>query len=74
MIFTYEIQGTDADSNVWKTQGVIVSDALFPEVLNLVQKDSFNKLTSGKAQYGNPGAGCNGPYRIIRIAVTRVDQ
>jgi hypothetical protein len=32
-------------------------------------RDPFHTITQGKAVFGQPGRGCNGPYEIRRVLI-----
>ena len=70
MRFIYTISGSAADGQTWETKGdVEVPAEHFPEVANIALAETFATLTQGKAVYGKPGVGCNGPYRIRRMVI-----
>jgi hypothetical protein len=68
--YTFQMEGTGAAGQTWKTSGVIIdehNDVL--AVFESAMQSSFNQLTSGKAVFGKPGVGCKGPYDIRRIVI-----
>ncbi len=74
--YLYDIAGTGANGQTWRTTGTVepVADSrtpVFTAALLLAQVQSFHQLTNGKAEYGQPGVGCNGPYTIVTFLVTR---
>lgn len=71
MRYTYEINGTGANEQTWKTTGTVEVESLgeFPNVPTLALKDSFLKLTHGNAIFGHPGVGCKGPYTVTRFLI-----
>jgi hypothetical protein len=69
-IYRYEISGTAADDQTWKTEGTITDTtndivSMFTGIL----RASFHQLTHGEAVFGKPGVGCNGPYDIRKIVI-----
>jgi len=70
--YTYTAEGTAAGGQTWKTSGTIHCD--FFNTLFHATRDSFDQLTQGKAVYGQPGVGCQGPYDVTRIVIERVKQ
>ena len=66
--FNYAIEGTAANNQTWKVSGstLLSQDGDFPFILNECLGWAFQELTNGKAEYGKPGVGCNGPYQITR--------
>ena len=70
MIYQYTLEGTGANGQTWSTTGTIENDpSEFGFILRQIMPDSFQQLTAGKAQYGQPGVGCKGPYSITRLEV-----
>lgn len=71
--YTYTMQGTANRGQSWTTHGEISTEQPgdFFGVLAEAQLDSFMQLTEGKAVFGKPGLGCDGPYQILRFLVER---
>ena len=72
MIRNYEwkIEGTAAGGQTWSVTGTTpVKPGDFPLVPSLAIEASFDALTQGRAVYGKPGEGCNGPYTITRLCI-----
>jgi hypothetical protein len=70
--FAYKVEGTDGNRNPYTVEGTVTSSfpLLSPELNNEVGRDSFQKLTQGKAVFGRPGeGGCRGPYTIDRLVI-----
>jgi hypothetical protein len=70
--YRYTVEGSGAGGNTFKTEGVITAE--FHDSFNTAMIETFNKLTNGRALYGNPGAGCSGPYDIHAITIAQVKQ
>jgi hypothetical protein len=70
--YAYQVRGTAADGQTWDVTGVVVTNGLgeFMDTPNLSMRDAFMKLTEGRAQYGKPGLGCRGPYRVTHLSIT----
>jgi hypothetical protein len=65
--FKFEMHGLAAEGRqTWKTEGVVEAAAMLAAP-NEALKASFEKLTEGRAEYGKPGVGCNGPYQITKM-------
>ena len=72
MKFTYQISGHARDGQTWEDKGTV--ETPFPDIMTVtesVMRESFKALTQGKAIYGNPGAGCRGPYTVTKIVIER---
>ena len=72
MKFPYQINGTCRDEHTWETKGTV--ETPFPDIMTVteaVMRESFKLLTQGKAIYGNPGAGCRGPYTVTKLTIER---
>jgi hypothetical protein len=64
----YEMHGMAASGRqTWKTEGMVIAPAIMaaPEI---ALRESFQKLTHGRAEFGKPGVACNGPYTITKMA------
>lgn len=70
----YTVEGTGANGQTWKCEGHVPMDIPDPECLTAVLRSSFNQLTGGKAIYGQPGVGCRGPYKFVRIELKTGEQ
>jgi len=66
--FRYTISGTGRNETNWSTEGTVTveNQGQFTEALRLAQHQSFQRLTEGTADYGQPGP-CGGPYRIEKF-------
>lgn len=72
-LFKYEMQGTAAGGQTWQTFGTVEAAALMAAP-NEALRESFNRLTAGRAVYGQPGAGCRGPYNITKLVIEACDE
>lgn len=70
--YTYSVKGTAAKGQTWVTSGVVTCD--FMEAFNEAMRESFKTLTDGKAVYGTPGLGCNGPYNVTSFLLQLRDN
>lgn len=71
MNYTYEIEGSGADGNAWKTTGEVSGTPDPISALETAMYQTFEALTNGKAVYGKPGVGCSGPYTIRRVVMEK---
>jgi hypothetical protein len=72
IIYRYTMQRTAADDQSWETETLVVSPADFGSIADLALRDTFQKLTNGKAVFGSPGVGCKGPYTITKLVVEKI--
>lgn len=70
--YKYVVSGTAIDGQTWEIRGKIECE--FIKLHALIMKDTFSKLTGGKAIFGKPGVGCEGPYEINRIFIEQYTQ
>ena len=68
--WVYEIHGTAARGQTWRVDGVI-DNCDFVNTFHVANLEAFKALTEGKAVYGSPGLGCNGPYKITRLVIDK---
>lgn len=68
-LYDYTVQGTAANNQTWIVKGIVECD--FSDAFNVAISHTFESLTQGLAQYGKPGVGCNGPYKVIRVLIKR---
>jgi hypothetical protein len=67
--FSYEVEGKDGAGQAFKVAGEVEAPGL-PDAVVEAQRQTYQGLTSGKTQYGQPGVGgCKGPYSMERIEV-----
>jgi hypothetical protein len=68
------MDGEAAAGQSWITNGTIElpNPGEFVRLSELALRDSFQKLTNGKAVYGKPGLGCTGPYKIRKLVLELV--
>jgi hypothetical protein len=73
MRYKYELYGTAAGTQTWKTEGTIETEGAgaFIDAPYRAIEQSFVKLTRGEAIFGYPGVGCSGPYIITRMMIER---
>jgi hypothetical protein len=70
--FRYEVIGTAARAQTWKASGYVKDpNNDLREVFEEVMQEAFMQLTKGKAVYGQPGVGCQGPYTFDKITIQR---
>lgn len=70
--YQFIIEGTGANGQTWTATGNIECE--FNEVFDLAMRDAFMQLTSGKAVYGKPGVGCNGPYDVTSVVIKQTER
>jgi hypothetical protein len=73
MKYKFEIGGTAQGAQTWSTSGVVQTPTAgaFHLVPHMVMEASFRQLTGGKAVFGNPGIGCDGPYAVTRMLIEK---
>jgi hypothetical protein len=69
--YQYHLEGGAAGEQTWSASGIIQIEKAgdFAEVPDRAIRETFLKLTTGKAVYGRPGVGCKGPYSIKRLVI-----
>lgn len=65
--YQYTVVGSAADNQTWMVKGEILCE--FHEAFDKAMRDCFQQLTQGKAIFGKPGLGCNGPYEVSYFGV-----
>lgn len=70
--YDYKIRGKSAEGTEWETSGRLRCP--LGDVLRQALVASFADLTNGRAQYGQPGVGCRGPYEIISLSFEKVEN
>ena len=75
-MWNYKMEGTAAGGQTWEVEGEVhVPDGTdFSMIAGHAMKAAFQQLTMGRARYGNPGIGCQGPYKINRFSTERAFQ
>ena len=68
--YKYELEGTGGNGQTWKTNGLI--ECPFDDILYCATLNTFEQLTEGKAVFGKPGVGCNGPYEVTKLTFERL--
>jgi len=61
------MEGTAAHGQTWKCSAIIEGE--LTSVFDMAMEEVFHQLTDGRAIYGKPGVGCNGPYNIKRVLI-----
>lgn len=70
MIYKWSMSGTAAQGQTWATEGTLEKSAgEFSTLLFDAMAETFQRLTQGKAVFGQPGVGCRGPYAVKRFTV-----
>lgn len=70
MIYKYNLRGTGADGQTWTARGYASGDpGHFVRTAEQVMTMAFRQVVQGKAIYGFPGVGCNGPYTVTHFEV-----
>jgi len=70
--YRFTVHGCGVGGATFEASGSAVCE--FPESFEIAMLETFRQLTNGKAVYGSPGVGCNGPYSIRRIVIEEVPQ
>lgn len=69
-MINYTASGTDADGKDWEVVGILNgSNPLELDAIVHLGRSVFQQLTNGKAQFGQPGVGCRGPYKIKMLTL-----
>ena len=68
----YSVRGTAAKDQTWRVVGV--AHCRTGSVWDTVMAEIFDQLTRGKAVYGKPGVGCDGPYQVIEFHIEQVED
>jgi hypothetical protein len=68
--YRWQMKGNAARGQTWETSGTVsVRLADFPSLMDRIMADNFHQLTHGKAVFGYPGIGCQGPYDILELSI-----
>lgn len=76
--YRYQLNGTAALGQTWQTVGEVIAEDFgdipgdISDVFGQAMLKSFMQLTRGKAVFGSPGVGCQGPYRVTRVLVEEI--
>jgi hypothetical protein len=70
--FRFTISGSGSGGATFQASGELHCE--FHDTFEQAMMEAFRQLTNGKAVYGNPGLGCNGPYDIRRVVIEQVAQ
>lgn len=70
-VYRWTFSGTTGTGGTWTTAGVTRGGPrdIVSAFMDAGQQ-SFEQLTQGKAIFGQPGVGCEGPYNITRAELT----
>lgn len=73
--FRYFVQSTAAREQTFAVDGSVTVPAIvdWNLLMRNVLRLSFEALTEGRAIYGKPGEGCQGPFTITKIVLERTD-
>ena len=66
----YKVTGIDAEGQTWRVTGSLAAFDVH-NAISEAFKLSFFQLTDGKAEFGSPGKGCRGPYKVDGLSVTQ---
>jgi len=68
--YSYTVEGEAADGQTWKVTGIArAAQGDFLSLPDKAAKETFERLTKGRAEYGKPGVGCKGPYRFTMLLI-----
>lgn len=76
--YQYRVSGTAAKGQTWTAAGQlepalwVPASGVWLELPRLVLGRAYEQLTAGKAVFGKPGLGCQGPYRITKLEIEEV--
>lgn len=70
--YSFTVEGTGGNGQTWKATGSLT--CRFPDVFDRALAMAFEQLTSGRAVFGMPGVGCNGPYDMTKVVIEQVRQ
>jgi hypothetical protein len=72
VVYQYTVKGTAHAGQTWEVRGRVQGrNGDFPDLLHEAMRDSFQLLTQGRAIYGSPGKGCNGPYQVTHFSLDK---
>ena len=68
--YTYTVEGTGRGGATWRTDGTVdnVQPGDFPVVVTHALRESFARLTEGRAVYGDLTT-CQGPYAVHKLTI-----
>jgi hypothetical protein len=70
--YAYTVEGTGRGGAPWKVSGEVTTDT-FWNAPHSVARESFTRLTEGKAEYGDLGT-CHGPYTIKHLDIQLLEN
>ena len=73
--YKFTIEGATGAGNTYTTTGTVEAHTRdFIGACENAMRECFQQLTSGRAIFGQPGAGCRGPYSITKMTIEVVTQ
>lgn len=72
--YRYKYEGLTGSGNTWTVEGTIEGDIADITIHRETMRASFQQLVRGRAVFSAPGAGCAGPYTIVRYTLEKVTQ
>jgi hypothetical protein len=71
--YRFEASGLAAEGQTWTVEGAFAhTSASISDVIPAARRLAFDKLTEGKAVFGQPGKACKGPYDITKIVIEKI--
>lgn len=68
--YAWTTNGTAAGDQTWEASGTVdIAPGDFTLAIDVALRSSFQQLTQGKAVFGHPGLGCDGPYHIVKFTI-----
>lgn len=69
-MINYTASGTDVTGKEWEVTGILQgNNPLDLDATVHLGHAIFQQLTQGKARFGRPGEGCEGPYKIKMVTL-----
>lgn len=74
-IYHCKVAGTGSNGQTWiYRHSYAIDPGMFSMLVTRLGLDVFEALTQGKAIYGKPGLGCDGPYTITSFEIFLSDK